>query len=117
MKKHWAFYTPSEAISEVRKLLRHNSPAWLNVEVDRDFFKHFQTAIAPEPKILAPIVDSSLRGRPHWRRITQVFQILDEATTEGMVSYTVLINCVRQATGKGCSRKLISKWKLERGLR
>lgn len=117
MRKHWAFYTPSEAISVVRKLLRHNSPAWLNVEVGRDFFKHFQTAIAPEPRILAPIVNSSLRGRPHWRRITQVFQILDEATKEGMVSYTALINCVREATGKGCSRKLISKWKLDRGLR
>lgn len=117
MKKHWAFYTPSEAIVKVRKLLRHNSPAWLNVEVDRDFFSRLTTAFSPELKLLPPVVNSSLRGRPHWRRITQVFQILDEATNEGMVSYTALINCVRKSTGKGCSRKLISKWKLERGLR
>ncbi len=117
MKKHWAFYTPFKAIAKARKLLKNNSPAWLNVEVDRNFFNHFQTAIAPEPKILPPAVNSFLRGRPHWRRITQVFQILDEATKDGMVSYTTLIDCVRKATGKGCSKKLISKWKLERGLR
>lgn len=105
------------AIRSARSFLKRCSPACLNVEINRDFWKNFTAQIAFEPKLLPPAKDSSLRGRPHWRRITQVFQILDEATTDGMVSYTTLINCVREATGKGCSRKLISKWKLERGLR
>ncbi|KJH70259.1 hypothetical protein [Aliterella atlantica] len=105
------------AIRSARSFLKRCSPAYLNVEINRDLLKNFTALFSPEPKLLPPVADSSLRGRPHWRRITQVFQILDEATKDGMVSYPTLINCVREATGKGCSRKLISKWKLERGLR
>ncbi|HHP7231770.1 MAG TPA: hypothetical protein ACFCUY_13045 [Xenococcaceae cyanobacterium] len=56
--------------------------------------------------------DSSLfptPGTPHWRRIRQVFQALDTAPENA--TYNQLIEYVRETTGKGCSRKLISKWK------
>lgn len=106
-----------KAIRAARKFLKHHSPAWLNVEINRDFLENFTTAIAPAPKLLPPINHSPLRGKPHWRRIIKVYQVLDLAHESGILSYTALINCVREATGKGCSRKLISKWKLERGLR
>ncbi|VEP14020.1 conserved hypothetical protein [Hyella patelloides LEGE 07179] len=48
-------------------------------------------------------------GTPHWRRIKQVFQALDNAPFDA--SYNQLIEYVRETTGVGCSRKLISKWK------
>jgi hypothetical protein len=48
---------------------------------------------------------------PHWRRTTQVYAILAQAPPEA--TYSQLIEAVRQATGKGCSRKLISRWKKE----
>ena len=48
-------------------------------------------------------------GTPHWRRIRQVFQALDNAPLDA--SYNQLIEYVREITGVGCSRKLISKWK------
>ncbi|HHP7231927.1 MAG TPA: hypothetical protein ACFCUY_13850 [Xenococcaceae cyanobacterium] len=48
-------------------------------------------------------------GTPHWRRIRQVFQALDNAPLDA--SYNQLIEYVRETTGVGCSRKLISKWK------
>jgi biotin carboxyl carrier protein len=51
-------------------------------------------------------------GTPHWRRIRQVFQALDNAPFNA--SYNQLIEYVREATGKGCSRKLISKWKKQK---
>ena len=59
--------------------------------------------------------DSSLfptPGTPHWRRIGQVFQALDTAPEPA--TYNELIGYVRETTGKGCSRKLISKWKKQR---
>jgi hypothetical protein len=51
----------------------------------------------------------TLKGKPHWRRINQVFQTLDNAPQ--FASYNQLIEYVRETTGVGCSRKLISKWK------
>jgi hypothetical protein len=48
-------------------------------------------------------------GTPHWRRIRQVFQVLDNAPNN--YTYNQLIKCVKETTGVGCSRKLISKWK------
>lgn len=50
--------------------------------------------------------------RPHWRRIEQVFMTLDNAPANS--TYNQLIEYVRATTGKGCSRKLISKWKKHR---
>jgi biotin carboxyl carrier protein len=49
------------------------------------------------------------KGKPHWRRINQVFQTLDTAPEN--VTYNQLIEYVKETTGVGCSRKLISKWK------
>lgn len=105
------------AVKAARNFLKQHSPAWLNVEVDRDFFKNFAEAIAHQQRSLAPVSYPALQRKPHWRRIALVYAILDRATEEGIVSYTALVNRVREVTGKGCSRKLISKWKLERGLR
>ena len=51
-------------------------------------------------------------GTPHWRRIRQVFQALDNAPLDA--SYNQLIEYVRKTTGVGCSRKLISKWKKQK---
>ena len=93
-------------IPKVRALLRRNVPAWLNVEVDRYFFQNLQEAWA--------LPSCSPRG-PHWRRIAQVYEALDQA--EAGATYSTLIQHVRQVTGTGCSRKLIAKWKRERGLR
>jgi multidrug efflux pump subunit AcrA (membrane-fusion protein) len=53
-----------------------------------------------------------VKGTPHWRRIRQVFQSLDNAPLNA--SYNQLIEYVKETTGKGCSRKLISKWKKNR---
>ena len=55
---------------------------------------------------------STVKGTPHWRRIRQVFQALDNAPPG--YTYNQLIEYVREATGKGCSRKLISKWKKQK---
>jgi biotin carboxyl carrier protein len=49
------------------------------------------------------------KGKPHWRRINQVFQTLDTAPENA--TYNQLIEYVKETTGVGCSRKLISKWK------
>ena len=57
--------------------------------------------------------DFPFQGKPHWRRIKQVFEVLELA---GTGTYTELVNYVREVTGIGCSRKLISKWKRERHL-
>ena len=51
----------------------------------------------------------SLKGKPHYRRTQQVYAVLDASPPEA--TYDRLIEYVRQSTGKGCSRKLISKWK------
>jgi hypothetical protein len=51
----------------------------------------------------------TVKGKPHWRRINQVFQTLDTAPENA--TYNQLIEYVRLSTGQGCSRKLISKWK------
>ncbi len=51
-------------------------------------------------------------GTPHWRRIRQVFQALDNAPLDA--SYNQLIEYVKETTGVGCSRKLISKWKKQK---
>lgn len=52
--------------------------------------------------------------KPHWRRTETVFAILDSAPS--MATYDQLIELVRKKTGKGCSRKLISRWKRERAV-
>lgn len=56
--------------------------------------------------------DLSSPNKPHWRRTQQVYAILDEAAETA--TYDQLIQLVKQKTGKGCSRKLVSKWKKER---
>ncbi|NJO98930.1 MAG: hypothetical protein HC764_25480 [Pleurocapsa sp. CRU_1_2] len=55
---------------------------------------------------------TTVKGTPHWRRINQVFQSLDTAPENS--TYSQLIEYVKETTGKGCSRKLISKWKKHR---
>lgn len=101
----------------IRRLLRENSPAWLNVEVDRNFFQNLHAALnPPQPEPVA--VDAALIGKPHWRRISEVYAALDQYwAIAGGGTYTVLMAHVEAATGQRCSKKLVAKWKLERGLR
>jgi hypothetical protein len=54
----------------------------------------------------------STLSKPHQRRTETVFTILDGAPAG--TTYDGLISLVREKTGKGCSRKLISRWKRER---
>ncbi len=70
----------------------------------------YSYGVLPLPTSSAPEAPSAFpfKGRPHWRRIKQVFEVLEEA---GTGTYTELVNYVRATTGTGCSRKLISKWK------
>ncbi|MEA5511834.1 hypothetical protein VB715_18845 [Crocosphaera sp. UHCC 0190] len=53
-----------------------------------------------------------IKGKPHWQRTIAVYTALDNAP--GNYSYSQLMKWVKQQTGKGCSRKLISKWKAEK---
>lgn len=97
-----------------RKKLRDFSPDWLNVKLDREFFKNVGEALRPQPD---PVPNDDVKHSPHWRRITQVYTALDSywANHDG-ATYDTLINHVKEVTGKGCSRKLISKWKRQRQL-
>ncbi|MES1026230.1 hypothetical protein ABN584_25370 [Gloeocapsa sp. BRSZ] len=64
-----------------------------------------------EVPILPPL--ETAKKQPHARRTAEVFQALDEAQAQGIATYDALIDFVREKTGTGCSRKLISKWKKE----
>lgn len=59
-----------------------------------------------------PSPDAQLVPTAHWRRRERVYAVL-EGAPEG-ASYRQLIERVREQTGEGCSRKLISRWKKER---
>ncbi len=126
--------------SKVRKFLRDRSPDWLNTEVNKDLLQNLTANITSSPKTQdinsAPLIKDlnlpqdevkrsltksdtnndrplmTVKGTPHWRRIRQVFQALDNAPLNA--SYNQLIEYVKETTGKGCSRKLISKWKKHR---
>ena len=95
-------------LKQARTKLRKHVPAWLNVEVNRYFFQNLREALVEPSASLSP-------HSPHWRRIAQVYDALDQA--EAGATYSSLIQHVQDVTGTGCSRKLIAKWKRERGLR
>ncbi len=59
---------------------------------------------------------SQFDKQPLTRRMQQVFLALDEASAEGVTTYTALINFVRIKTGKGCSTTWVAKWKKERAV-
>ncbi len=58
-----------KAIRAARNFLKHHSPGWLNVEINRDFLENFTAAIAPQPKLLPPINHSPLQGNTSWLRL------------------------------------------------
>jgi hypothetical protein len=112
----------------VRQLLKNNSPDWLNTEVNKDLLQNLTANITSTSKtedinsallskgswgdLNVPMIDphqSTAKKTPHWRRINQVFQTLDTAPENA--TYNQLIEYVKETTGVGCSRKLISKWK------
>ena len=129
-------------LNQIRKLLRDRSPDWLNTEVNQILLQNFTTNISSAPldeggwedldrspeqvkpssiqselnEVKRSLTKSSplltVKGTPHWRRINQVFATLDNAPDN--YTYNQLIEYVRATTGKGCSRKLISKWKKSR---
>ena len=68
-------------------------------------------------KILLPTGKISQSGKhPLTGRMQQVFLALDEASAEGVTTYTALINFVRIKTGQGCSKRWVAKWKKERAV-
>lgn len=70
-----------------------------------------------EVKILPPMLAAQAEAaRLHQQRTIEVFESLERASKQGLTTYAELINFVRQQTGKGCSKTLVSKWKKERGL-
>ncbi len=89
-------------------------------EQDYSAIALLQQKISPAPPHLCSYPPNTITseisfptpGTPHWRRIRQVFQALDTAPIN--VSYNQLIEYVRETTGVGCSRKLISKWKKQK---
>lgn len=115
-------------LNKVRKFLRDRSPDWLNTEVNKDLLQNLRANItsnrsdspltsyngnfSPLPLMTDDCSLMTEKGTPHWRRINQVFQSLDTAPENA--TYSQLIEYVKETTGKGCSRKLISKWKKQR---
>lgn len=62
-------------------------------------------------KILPPLkpIKSGRAGlRPHHKRTREVLEVLETLDT---ATYEEAIQMVRQKTGMGCSRRIISKWK------
>ncbi len=55
-------------------------------------------------------------NKPHHRRTKEVYDVLDRVYFAG-ATYDYLNEQIKEITGKNCSRKLISKWKLIRGYR
>lgn len=101
-------------LRQARRKLKQISPDWLNVKVDRNFVQNFAKALRPKPD---PVPIHSVERGPHWRRITQVYTVLDSYwENHDGATYDTLIRHVKEVTGKGCSRKLISKWKRQRHL-
>ncbi|MEO1801067.1 MAG: hypothetical protein AAFR62_11695 [Cyanobacteria bacterium J06629_2] len=124
-------------LNQVRKLLRDRSPDWLNTEVNKNLLQNLSAPLVKEgwgdldrspeqvkaslnkskiatnqPLLTANCSLPTVKGTPHWRRIKLVFEVLDNAPAN--YTYNQLIEYVRATTGKGCSRKLISKWKKQR---
>jgi hypothetical protein len=120
-------------LNKVRKFLRDRSSDWLNTEVNKDLLQNlsaplFKDLNLPQDEVKRSQTKSDtnndrplmtvhcslniVKGTPHWRRINQVFQSLDTAPENA--TYSQLIEYVKETTGKGCSRKLISKWKKHR---
>lgn len=112
-------------LNRVRKFLKNNSPDWLNTEVNKDLLQNLTANIncSPRPNLgeglgvraktqpaskQSTLLDSDrpistenclqfpTPGTPHWRRIRQVFQALDNAPLDA--SYNQLIEYVREAT-------------------
>ena len=125
----------------VRKFIKNHSPDWLNTEVNKDLLQNLTTNITstsktkdidtaslikggwgdlnlPQDEVKRSLNKSNtnnnlplmtVKGTPHWRRIERVFQTLNTAPENA--TYSQLIEYVKETTGVGCSRKLISKWK------
>lgn len=96
-------------IAKTWESLREQTRAWLNPQEE-------EIKILPPLKEVPKQQPKQSTGHPHQQRTLQVFEVLDRASQEGLTAYTDLIDYVRQKTGKGCSKKLVSKWKKERGL-
>lgn len=102
-------------LTKARSFVARSVPDWLNAPVDRNLLQSVQKALSkPEPLLYSPPPRC-----PHWRRIAKVYAALDQARAQNpqLPTYSALCRHVQDVTGTACSRKLISKWKLDRGLR
>jgi hypothetical protein len=126
--KHWHDITLGEIVHSTRQKLKEVSPVWLNVEINREFFSNLKAALkrspstphleAQEPIALLPPAQNCKRLQQHkWlRRRLEVEAAIAAAWNAGVHCYNHLIEAVRFATGKGCSRRAIARWKREQGL-
>jgi hypothetical protein len=102
-------------LGRVRAKLRDSVPDWLNTDI-KDVFRHLELALS-EPELPPPPPLPVERGTPHWRRVKAVYEALDQyLAVSGIATYPVLIQHVTETTGKGCSKRIISRWKKDRGL-
>lgn len=69
------------------------------------FFWNDDVKILPP---LRPLTSGRAGLRPHHARTKEVFSALNKLDAP---EYAEAIEFVRQTTGKGCSRRIISKWK------
>jgi hypothetical protein len=76
---------------------------------------HSRQVKRPQTPSYPNLIDYPTEATPHWRRIQEVFDILDSLNTE-VLTYSQIAEKVHYQTGKSCSRKLIAKWKRQRGI-
>lgn len=111
-------------LTKARSLLSRSAPDWLNTPVNSSLLQNLKHSFSISPPLNSELRIpnselSPLPHRPHWRRIAKVYAALDQARAQNpkLPTYSALCRHVQDQTGTACSRKLISKWKLDRGLR
>lgn len=71
----------------------------------------------PTDELITPAIVSDIPATPaEMSRTELVTALLDEAWGLGHTTYPQLINYVREQSGTGCSKRVISAWKRSRGL-
>ena len=81
-------------LNQIRLFISAHSPDWLNSVNSQQ-----STVNSEQPKLMTDdCLLNTVKGRPHWRRIKQVFEVLELA---GTGTYTELVNYVREVTGIG----------------
>jgi hypothetical protein len=69
----------------------------------------------------SPFQPIQLPQEPHetleeQNRSERVMALLDEAWSQGLTTYPLMIAYVKDHSGQGCSKRVVANWKRERGL-